>query len=194
MDTGQQALTGRARAMMERLNVAVEDCASHDASCQAVKKVLEAWIHPEADFLDDGFLQPRGEAYARRLLYRHPEGAFTVVIMVWGVGQGTPIHDHAGLWCVECVYRGCIRVDSYDLLGEPNDEQVGFRETGTVVAGCGSAGALIPPFDYHVIENAGDEPAITVHVYGGDMDWCHAYRDLGDGRYQRERKGLVYDP
>ncbi len=186
------ALTGRAMAMIERINAAVETCASHNASCEAVKKVLEAWIHPNAEFLQPHFLEPVADSYARRLLYRHPKGAFTVVIMVWGQDQGTPIHDHAGLWCVECVYQGCIQVDSYDLQGNPEDEIVGFEEAGSVIAGCGSAGALIPPFDYHVIKNAGDGPAVTVHVYGGDMDWCHGYRDLGDGRFQRERKALSY--
>jgi predicted metal-dependent enzyme (double-stranded beta helix superfamily) len=185
-------LSGRAKAMVERLNAAVENCDSHSASCQAVKKVLEAWIHPNADFLNAGFLQPAADTYARRLLYRHPEGDFSVIIMVWGVGQGTPIHDHAGMWCVECVYRGCIRVDSFDIQGLPEDEEVGFEEAGSVLAGCGSAGALIPPFDYHIIENAGEEPAVTVHVYGGDMTWCHGYTPVGEGRFRRERKALGF--
>jgi predicted metal-dependent enzyme (double-stranded beta helix superfamily) len=26
---------------------------------------------------------------------------FSVIAMTWGPGQGTPIHDHAGMWCVE---------------------------------------------------------------------------------------------
>ena len=69
---------------------------------------------------------------------------------------------------------------------------MGFREAGSVIAGCGSAGALIPPFDYHVIQNAGPEPAVTVHVYGGDMEWCHTYSDVGGGRYRRERRELSY--
>ena len=188
----QIVLTGRAKAMIERLSLAVETCANHSDSCAAVKTVLEAWIRPEADFLQPVFLEPVPDSYARRLLYRDPKGSFTVVIMVWGEGQSTPIHDHAGLWCVECVYRGCIQVDSYDLDGTPEDTEVGFREAGSVIAGCGSAGALIPPFDYHVIQNAGPEPAVTVHVYGGDMEWCHTYSDVGGGRYRRERRELSY--
>ena len=28
-------------------------------------------------------------------------------------GQGTPIHDHGGLWCVECVLQGRIEVRAY---------------------------------------------------------------------------------
>ncbi len=26
--------------------------------------------------------------------------------MTWGPGQGTPLHDHAGIWCVEGVVEG----------------------------------------------------------------------------------------
>jgi len=69
---------------------------------------------------------------------------------------------------------------------------VRFESAGSVTAGCGEAGTLIPPFDYHVIANAGDEPAITVHVYGGDMDWCHAYTLQEDGQYRRKRKALGF--
>ena len=38
--------------------------------------------------------------------------------MTWGPGQGTPLHDHAGMWCVEGVLEGRIEVARYDLLDE----------------------------------------------------------------------------
>ena len=38
--------------------------------------------------------------------------------MTWGPGQGTPLHDHAGIWCVECVVEGEMEVRQYDLVEE----------------------------------------------------------------------------
>ena len=67
--------------------------------------------------------------------------------MIWGSGQGTPIHDHDDKWCVECVYQGSIKVVSYDLIGAADDEIVSFRKEQEVAAGRGEAGSLIPPFD-----------------------------------------------
>src|SRR5262245_59259255 len=40
-----------------------------------------------------------GGAYARHLLYGDPQGRYEVVVMAWGPGQQTPVHDHSGIWC-----------------------------------------------------------------------------------------------
>ena len=158
--------------------------------CEAVKQALVEEIGNRALELPEKFQRPSSEDYARRLL--HKTDRYAIVVMVWGAHQGTPIHDHDGKWCVECVYDGTIQVRSFDLVGKPEDEIVSFRKAKEVSAHKGMAGSLIPPFDYHIIENPADEPAITVHVYGGEMECCCAYKELADGRYQRVRKELSY--
>ena len=143
--------------------------------------------------LPSEFLQTASNGYARRLL--HKTDHYAVVVMVWGDGQGTPIHDHDGNWCVECVYQGSIRVLSYDRVeSRPGAEEgsVAFREAAVITAGRGMAGALIPPFDFHVIENPHPETAVTVHVYGGEMEGCDTYVPLGGGQYRCERRKLEY--
>lgn len=159
--------------------------------CKAVKRALEEIISSGKEFLPSEFLQPAPDRYARRLLHKDPQDRYTVLVMVWGLGQGTPLHDHAGMWCVECVYRGKILVRSYDLEDEVG-EKFKFKLEQEVLAGIGEAGTLIPPFDYHTIENAlPDQPAVTLHVYGGEMEWCNAF--VPDGELHRmERRQLVY--
>ena len=178
--------------MIQRLDGAIASNKANSVTCAAVKSVLEDWIRPELALLPKKFLEPSENNYARRLLHRDPQGLYSVVVMVWDQGQGTPIHDHAGLWCVECVYTGLIRVDSYALDGKPDDTTVDFMKMDTINAGCGTAGSLIPPFDYHVIKNAQPTPSVTVHVYGGDMDWCNAYQPTNDGHYEKQRKDLAF--
>lgn len=168
------------------------DTESNDSNecCDAVKQTLIEEIGGRALALPAEFTRPCPDAYARRLL--HKADRYAIVVMVWGAQQGTPIHDHDGNWCVECVYDGTIRVRSFDLIGAPDDEIVSFRKAKEVLAHKGMAGSLIPPFDYHIIENPADDPAVTIHVYGGEMQGCHAYKELDDGRYQRVRKELSY--
>ena len=170
------------------------DTAGEDskARCEAVKQTLIEEIGGRALELPAEFTRPCAKSYARRLL--HKTDRYVIVVMVWDAHQGTPIHDHDGNWCVECVYDGTIRVRSFDLIGTPDDKIVSFRKANEVSAHKGMAGSLIPPFDYHIIENPADEPAVTVHVYGGEMQGCHAYSELGDGRYERVRKVLTYTP
>jgi predicted metal-dependent enzyme (double-stranded beta helix superfamily) len=131
--------------------------------------------------------------YARRLLHRDPAGRYTLLVMVWDHGQGTHLHDHAGMWCCECVYGGRIRVTSFSIVGgDPEHDLVEFRLESVIHAGVGEAGALIPPFEYHVLENAGDAPAVTLHVYGGEMTHCHVFEPGDDGRFYRRYKELTY--
>ncbi len=160
--------------------------------CQAVKHVLTEELGQHRVDVPPEFLQPTPDGYARRCLFRDAQKRFSVVAMVWAAGQGTPLHDHAGSWCVECVYQGRIRVTSYDLTHE-KDDRVQFREVDTVEAGVGGAGALIPPFEYHTLSNPFEETAVTVHVYQGELTWCHAFHPTDEaGWYTRERRDLVY--
>lgn len=175
--------------LISRLDAAV--CPDSEATCERVKIALEEAIADRQDFLAEEFMKPSDGAYARRLVHRDAEGRYSVVAMVWGVGQGTPLHDHAGSWCVECVYRGRIRVVSYSLVSEDGD-RLTFREEDQVFAGVGEAGKLIPPFDYHTIENADLGPSVTLHVYGGELTWCHAFMPEGDGVFVRVKKPLTY--
>ncbi len=135
---------------------------------------------------------PGAESYARRLLYRSDRHGYVVVAMAWGPGQGTPLHDHAGIWCVEAVWRGEMQVVQYDLV-----EQVGelfrFEPQGSVQSGPGAGGALIPPFEYHTLSNAvPGATSVTLHVYGHDLERCAVFEREREGWYRRHFKDLAY--
>lgn len=159
--------------------------------CQAVKKALQDIVRSGEDFLDPHFLEPVEGRYARRLVHKDPKNRYSILAMVWDKGQGTPLHDHAGHWCVECVYRGRIRVVSYSLHGDPDTELVKFSPETEIMAGPGEAGALIPPFEYHTIKNPDDTPAVTIHVYAGELDHCYIFNPI-EGGYRREYRELTY--
>lgn len=156
-----------------------------------VKAILIDAMQAGAFTLPARFHTPRPDTYARRLLYRDPSGAYTAVVMTWGPGQKTPLHDHAGIWCVECVVEGKMEVAQYDLTSEDNGAYH-FERRNLVTAGRGAAGCLIPPFEYHTLGNLARTPSITLHVYGGEMDHCHVFEPAGDGSYRRTRKNLSY--
>lgn len=157
-----------------------------------VKDGLSRLIKDQVVSLPDELRRPEEGGYARRLLYRSPEQKYEVIAMIWGPGQGTPLHDHAGIWCVEGVLEGQIAVTQFDLV-QREGELYYFREEGTVKAGCGMTGTLIPPFEYHTIHNClPDTSSITLHVYGGQMDHCTVFEPVKEGWYRRHRKELAY--
>ena len=163
------------------------------AITERIKDDLESFIPARGLTLPEHFRQARPDRYARRLLYRDDELGFTAVVMTWGPGQRTPLHDHAGIWCVEGVMEGEMEVTRYELLGEEGDGLYRFAERDSVHARAGSAGALIPPFEHHVLGNARpDRVALTLHVYGGEMNHCDVFQPEGV-LYRRCSKQLSYD-
>lgn len=163
------------------------------AITRRVQQHLTAVLAEGSLVLDPELLEPRGDTYARRLLHREADDAFTVVVMTWGPGQSTPVHDHAGIWCVEGVVAGMMEVTQLELVEEDGEGRCRFVEQGHSIAGVGSSGALIPPFEYHSLGNAlDDRVSVTVHVYGGEMDHCSVFEPCSDGTFLRQRKSLSY--
>jgi predicted metal-dependent enzyme (double-stranded beta helix superfamily) len=158
---------------------------------ELVKTILVEGMRMDTIALPARFHDVRPDTYARRLLHRDPAGAYTAVVMTWGPGQKTALHDHAGIWCVECCVEGTMEVAQYDLTSE-HDGAFYFERRNHVVAGRGSAGCLIPPFEYHTLGNTLEIPSITLHVYGGEMDHCHVFEPAGDGSFRRVLKHLSY--
>jgi predicted metal-dependent enzyme (double-stranded beta helix superfamily) len=177
--------------LISRLDSAVGE-PTPDAITRRVKRDLEDLLGRGALTLPDRFKTARPDCYARRLLYQDPENRYTAVVMTWGPGQGTPVHDHGGLWCVEGVVEGQMRVTQYDVRAAGETFEV--TPVGTPIdAGVGSAGRLIPPTDYHVLANARpDTPSITLHVYGGDLTGCRIFTPGADGRYVQSVRALSY--
>ena len=186
-----QATSQNFDALRARLDEAV-DAGDTSIIAQHVKAALQQMLRDNGLTLDPEFCAPRTDSYARRLLHRDPGGRYTVVVMTWGPGQQTLLHYHAGIWCVECVVQGRMLVTQYDLIGD-HDGAYRFEEQRTVKAERGSAGCLIPPFEYHTLANAvPDGSSITLHVYGGEMDHCHVFERTADGAYRKLTRSLSY--
>ena len=159
----------------------------------ALRSVLCGLIRDRDVRLPGCVHEPVADHYARRELYRSPRHGYSVVAMTWGPGQGTPIHDHCGLWCVEGVWDGELEITQYELL-ERDGERFRFRAAGGIHAGPGSAGSLIPPHEYHTIRNASaDAIAISLHIYKAPMESCAMFVPQEGEWYRRAAKALPRD-
>jgi 3-mercaptopropionate dioxygenase len=163
------------------------------AITDALRQTLCHAIRDQSVQLPDCVFEACGDHYARRELYRSEDLGYSVIAMTWGPGQGTPIHDHSGMWCVEGVWRGSLEIVPYELV-EQSDGRFRFEPRGVMQAGTGSAGSLIPPHEYHTIRNpAEDGAAVSVHIYAGAMQCCSVFRQTDDGWYTRDTRQLALD-
>jgi predicted metal-dependent enzyme (double-stranded beta helix superfamily) len=187
-----EASVGELERLFERLGDAVGARGVEQITAQ-VKQTLEDSVRANEIPLPDSFRHALGDCYARRLLHRDTRLGYTVVVMAWGPGQRTRLHDHAGLWCVECVVEGELNVTQFDLT-DREQGRYRFVELNSMRAGVGDAGCLIPPSEYHVMHNPReDATTITLHVYGGEMQQCNLYVPAADGWWDRQSKSLQYD-
>ncbi len=163
------------------------------AVVQALRSDLCRMMRERSVELPACVLEPVQGHYARREIYISPSHGYGVIAMTWGPGQGTPIHDHDGLWCVEGVWHGQLEITQYDLT-ERKGERYRFTEVGSLIAGTGSAGSLIPPHEYHTIRNASDtDAAVSLHIYQRAMTCCGIFNDIGDGWHMHSNKQLQLD-
>ena len=143
--------------------------------------------------LPECVLEPVADHYARRELYRCEASGYSVVAMTWGPGQGTPIHDHSGLWCVEGIWHGQLEITQYELR-EQHGDRFHFEPVGTHLAGAGSAGSLIPPHEYHTIRNPSrDAIAVSLHIYKQALTCCAMFQPEGAGWYTKTDRKLGLD-
>lgn len=189
---GQMQFKGSSR-LIDAIDKAVDSPCSEQITTR-LRSTLAGLIRDEQVVLPDCIFEGHPDRYARREVFTSPDFGYSVIAMTWGPGQGTPIHDHSGMWCVEGVWHGDLEVIQYDLVDQA-DDLFKFRSVGAITAGRGSAGSLIPPHEYHTIANASqDDVAISLHVYSGAMERCNVFNQIGSDMYQRCPRELCFDP
>ena len=160
--------------LIARLDAAVASADTPHVVRQ-VEQVLQQAIGDPQISLPPAVYVPVADHYARRELYRSARHGYSVIAMTWGPEQGTPLHDHNGLWCVEGVWQGELEITPYRLL-ERNAQRHRFEPLPTLYGGYGSAGNLIPPDEHHVLRNtSADQVAVSLHVYRQPLERCDVF-------------------
>ncbi|ASK62317.1 cysteine dioxygenase [Virgibacillus phasianinus] len=136
-------------------------------------------------------MEPDADHYARHSLYWDPQDRFEVLALVWSPGQATPIHDHDGTWGVEGVAAGRMKVTNFLKMEDVSDDVVKLRNSGVMTFNQQSTGQLLPPADCHILEQQGDKPTITIHVYGKQLRKFKIFDPLEEEETFKVRKHIV---
>jgi 3-mercaptopropionate dioxygenase len=149
--------------LVTAVRAAVRDHADWQATAERVAAQLERHL-PSPDVLTPEQRNGDPERYRTHLLHAEPDGSFSIVALVWRPGQLTPIHDHV-TWCVFGVIRGI----EYEELFSFDERRGCLVEAGNGASATGTVSGFAPPGDIHRVRNAGDETAISIHIYGTDV-------------------------
>lgn len=154
---GLDGLISAVRAAV-RLGTNWRDTASHVAD--ALREHL-----PPPGLLTADQLAGEPGTYSSHRLHVEPDGTFSMVAIAWRPGARTRVHDHV-TWCVFGVLAGAEHEDLYTL-----------SEDGAALAGAGSnpnrageVSGFAPPGDVHRVRNTGADTALSLHIYGTDLN------------------------
>ena len=104
-------------------------------------------------------------------VYRGANDRFSILAAIWPAGGGTGVHDHAGNWVVEGVYRNKLHTIRYQR--QDDESQSGhaeLRETKALDLLPGDVAHVQYPDEFiHDFTNQTEELTVSVHIYGGDI-------------------------
>ena len=127
------------------------------------------------------FAQFTREKYTRNLVRECP--AFCAVVLAWGPGHASSIHDHAGANCWVKVLDGELTETRFRPAGEGRGpvrtgQAVVRRDMVTYMNGQSSSTSrhsLSDSLGLHIIANNSPRPAATLHIYAPPFDKCLAF-------------------
>lgn len=146
--------------LVERMNAAV--AAPADELPGLVTAALEESV-ARPDWLTAEQCRPSHDHYTRHVLYGDPNGRYTIVAIVWGARQRSPIHAHH-TWCGVGVYRGKIN----EALYRENADGGAPVLSNIAVRGAGTLSFDRPNDSIHRIANNETDAAVSIHIYGVD--------------------------
>jgi 3-mercaptopropionate dioxygenase len=150
-------------SLVTAVRAAVRERADWHETARLVAGALERHLpSPAVLSADQRAGDPDG--YRSHFLHAEPDGAFSIVALVWRPEQVTRIHDHV-TWCIFGVIQGT----EYEELFRLDEEERYLVEAGHSVNRAGDVSGFAPPGDIHRLRNAGDGTAISIHVYGTDV-------------------------
>ena len=159
---------GKLLTFVKELSLLVEQKPSEEIVFSKGKKLLENLIAVD-DWLPEEFTKPHPQYYQQYLLYADPLDLFSVVSLVWGPGQKTPVHNHT-VWGMIGQLRGEEKGTPYYRQAEG-----GFKAGEPSICPPGHVETVSPnTHDIHVVENnLSNETSISIHVYGGNIGRIH---------------------
>jgi predicted metal-dependent enzyme (double-stranded beta helix superfamily) len=150
--------TSRLTDLIAAVRTAVEPQAGWAETAQLVAGALRRHL-PTTDVLTAEQRRGSPDGYRSHTLHAEPDGAFSIVAVIWRPGQLTRIHDHL-TWCVFGVIQGVEHEELFDTDLTP---------LGSTDNHVGDVSGFAPPGDIHRVHNTTDTTAISIHIYGTDV-------------------------
>lgn len=124
--------------------------------------------------------------YTRNLVALEPR--FELMVLCWGPGQESPIHNHEGQDCWMAVLAGGVEEVRYPM---PSANATGpLRSRGAQRFSAGQVAFIRDEMGLHLVRPLRASPSggVTLHLYAAPYDECNCYCP-DTGRVTRKKLG-----
>ncbi|XP_024085479.1 cysteine dioxygenase type 1 [Cimex lectularius] len=118
--------------------------------------------------------------YTRNLI-DEGNGKYNLMLLCWGEGHGSAIHDHADAHCFMKILEGKLSEVRFAWPDEKevyiaDDEYNPMKETGRTTLRTNEVCYINDSLGLHRVENpSSSEPAVSLHLYCPPFDQCHVF-------------------
>jgi cysteine dioxygenase len=134
----------------------------------SVTSLMSAYAATEKDWRPYALFADHG--YTRNLVVRR--ATYELMILCWGEGQESPIHNHEDQDCWMGVLEGCIEEVRFEM---PTLGQTGApKSLGAQSFQTGQVAYIRDEMGLHLVRPA-PGPAVSLHLYAAPYDECNCY-------------------
>lgn len=118
--------------------------------------------------------------YTRNLV-DEGNGRFNLMVLCWGEGHGSAIHDHANAHCVMKILQGELCETRYawpedDKTDESPEDAEGLKELQRCTLGLNEICYINDSLGLHRVENpSAVNPAVSLHLYSPPFESCSVF-------------------
>ncbi|MEL6429184.1 MAG: cysteine dioxygenase family protein [Planctomycetota bacterium] len=136
-----------------------------DASGAEVAALLREYAVAEESWR--GYAQFRKDTYSRNLIWRSDD--FELLLLCWGEGQVSPIHDHSGQHCWMAVLEGELQEVHFE------EGPGGLREGRIKDFPTGGVAYIHDDIALHLIRPKPGTHGVSLHLYSSPIDACRTF-------------------
>jgi len=163
-----ETLIPRLHELFDKDEVCVDD----------VQKTMEAYVPVHSEWSKYAKFDPH--RYTRHLI-DNGNGKFNLILLCWGEGHGSGIHDHSNSHCWLKVMDGTLSEKLYDWPDEnasndPSEDGPALVPRKVTPGHAGDVMYINDTIGLHRIENEShSEPAVSLHLYSPPFDMCQSF-------------------
>ncbi|MFT5823543.1 MAG: cysteine dioxygenase [Crocinitomix sp.] len=131
----------------------------------------------------EGYCSWSDKSYTRNCIIDTEK--FELILLCWGEGQMTPIHDHGGEECWVKIVEGEFREKIYQ-----ENEAGELTVIKSAVSKTNDISYMIDFMGFHSLENLSNKRSMSLHLYAKPIRSCNLY-DAKSGEFVN--KDLVYN-